>query len=458
MTTESDRQVLLIEDEPEVREAARLTLELAGMAVESFERAEDALEWLGEDYPGIVLSDIKMPGMDGLELLQQVRRRDPELPVILVTGHGDIGMAVEAVKSGAYDFIEKPVAPDHLLEEVKRALQTRALILENRSLKQQLSGRSRMESRILGDSPAMVQLRALITNIADADVDVLLFGETGTGKELIARTLHDFSHRRDGKFVALNCGALPESVIESELFGHEAGAFTGAHKRRIGKVEYAHGGTLFLDELESMPMHLQIKMLRVLQERCLERLGGNESIPVDVRVVAATKRDLLEASAAGEFREDLYYRLNVATIAIPPLRERLDDVPLLFRCFLEPAAQRFNRPVPSLNGDQVSALMASNWPGNVRELQHEAERFVLGISTRLASRGSGLATSNEGGTLASLPEQLAAYEKRLLCEALTRSEGRITDAAEQLGIPRKKMYLRMQRHGIEKARFAVDGD
>jgi len=459
MTAATGGHILLIEDERDVREAACLTMELAGMTVQAFDRAEPALAELTPDYPGIVLSDIKMPGMDGMALLSRVQRLDAELPVILISGHADIAMAVEAVRGGAYDFIEKPADPERLIEEVRRAQRTRALVLENRRLKSALAGRQGLEASVVGDSAVMIRLRELITTLAEADVDVLINGETGTGKELVARSLHEVSPRREGHFVALNCGALPESVIESELFGHEIGAFTGASKKRIGKLEYASGGTLFLDELESMPLTLQIKLLRVLQERSLERLGGNASIAIDVRVVAASKRDLAEASRLGEFREDLYYRLNVATLDLPSLRERRDDIGLLFGHFLKPAAERFRRPVPVLGAHHLEALMAHDWPGNVRELQHEAERFVLGISTRLTgTQGVGDRHDEGAADGGSLPERLARFERELLCQALSASQGRVTDAADRLGIPRKKLYLRMQRHGIDKMRFSGADD
>ncbi len=449
MTAKSCNQVLLIEDESEVREAARLTLELEGFCVEDYASADEALQDIEKNYPGIILSDVRMPGIDGLELLDRLQKLDADLPVLLVTGHGDIKMALQAVRAGAYDFIEKPVAPDHLLEVVKRALQTRQLVLENRKLKHELANLEGFENKIIGNSEAIARLRDMITNIAKTGVDILLHGETGTGKELVANTLHNCS-RRSGKFVALNCGALPESVIESELFGHEAGAFTGASKRRTGKIEYANGGTLFLDELESMPMHLQVKMLRVLQERKLERLGGNESITIDVRVVAATKRDLLEAARQGEFREDLYYRLNVASINIPPLRERLEDVPLLFRCFASQSARRLEREEPAPEQSYYQQLLNHNWPGNVRELQNEAERYVLGISTLM----NNLEIPSEASNL-TLPEQLEAFEKHLLTEALKANQGRVSETAQQLAIPRKKLYLRLQKFNIEKENYLV---
>jgi len=442
--------VILIEDEEDVREAARLTLELEGYSVHTYSSADKALPHISEVLTGIVVSDVRMPGTDGLELLQKIISIDSELPVILVTGHGDIEMALQAVRHGAWDFIEKPVPPDRLIDEVSRAIKSRQLELENRALRQQLDDKQQLDNQIIGSCPAMVALRNQVRNIADADVDILIHGETGTGKELLASSLHQFSKRADKEFVALNCGALPESVIESELFGHEAGAFTGANKRRIGKIEFAQGGTLFLDELESMPMHLQIRMLRVLQERKLERLGGNTSIPVDIRVIAATKCDLLEAASRGEFREDLYYRLNVATLHIPPLRERADDIPLLFRAFVLASATKFGRQEPELNPQHFDLLQQQEWRGNVRELQHEAERLVLGISTLFSQFTPAAAFCQEQSTL---PEQLASYERKLLSEALQKSGGKVQEAAELLGIPRKKLYLRMQKFDLHKEQF-----
>ena len=443
--------IILVEDEIDVREAAQLTLELEGFEVLAFANGVAALEVINSSFTGIVVTDVKMPGIDGIELLQKITAIDGELPVIVVTGHGDIGMAVQAVRIGAYDFIEKPVSPQHLIAEVARALQTRALVMENRALKRQLHQQNDIDNQLIGNSDAIVRLKSSIKNLADADVDILIHGETGSGKELVASCLHKFSKRSAAEFVALNCGAMPESVIESELFGHEVGAFTGANKKRIGKIEYANGGTLFLDELESMPLQLQIKLLRVLQERKLERLGGNQSIPVDIRVVAATKTDLLEASNRGDFREDLYYRLNVASLKIPPLRKRSTDIPLLFRTFVLQAAQRFSRVEPQLGAEQLQLLTQQQWRGNVRELQHEADRYVLGISELLEN-------SDDTGTAApvaldNLPDQLASYEKQLLSNALQQSCGRIQEAADLLGIPRKKLYLRMMKLDIDKESF-----
>ncbi|MEM6406551.1 MAG: sigma-54 dependent transcriptional regulator, partial [Pseudomonadota bacterium] len=315
--------VFFIDDEPAVRQANVQTLQLDGYTVHDFAGAAAALTRLSCDWPGVVISDIRMPQMDGLALLARIRQIDLELPVILITGHGDVAMAVQAMRDGAYDFIEKPFAPERLLETVRRALDSRTLTLENRRLKTELAMQSAPGPRLVGNTAAMQQLRTTINQVADTDADVLVVGETGTGKEMVARALHEHSRRAAHHFVAVNCGAMPDHLLESELFGHESGAFTDAKKRRIGRFEHANQGTLLLDEIESMPLAAQVHLLRVLQERAVERLGSNTSVPLDLRVVAAAKVDLAEASRQGSFREDLYYRLNVVTLRIPPLRERL---------------------------------------------------------------------------------------------------------------------------------------
>ncbi|MCP1366865.1 sigma-54 dependent transcriptional regulator, partial [Halomonas sp. BBD48] len=326
--------VLIVDDEEHLRITASQTLELAGYRPEALSSAEAALDALSPDYPGVLITDIRMPGMDGMALLREVHRRDPDLPVILITGHGDISTAVEAMREGAWDFLEKPFAGEQLADVVRRATEKRQLSLENRHLKAELDAqRAAPGPRIVGRTSAIQHLSAMLQRISQVDADVLLFGETGVGKDLVARSLHERSPRSGRPFVAINCGAVPESIIESELFGHEKGAFTGAVERRIGKFEHANGGSVFLDEIESMPLALQVKLLRVLQERSVERLGANEPIPLDIRIIAATKTDLKAAAEHGTFREDLYYRLNVVTLPIPPLRERREDIPLLFQHF-----------------------------------------------------------------------------------------------------------------------------
>ncbi|KAA0578389.1 sigma-54-dependent Fis family transcriptional regulator [Azospirillum sp. B21] len=446
--------VLLIDDDPEVLDSSRQTLELEGFSVQAVTDPAAALVRLGSSWPGVVVTDVRMPGMDGFALLELVRAADAEVPVVLVTGHGDIAMAMRAVREGAYDFIEKPAEPDHLVEVVRRALDHRGLVLENRRLRAQLA-EGGAEGRIIGRSPAVERLRATVANLADAEVDVLLFGETGTGKELVARSLHEGGRRRAGNFVALNCGAMPDSIIESELFGHEPGAFTGAQGRRIGKLEHAAAGTLFLDEIESMPMHLQVKLLRVLQERVIERIGANRTIPLDLRVVAATKVDLLRLAAEGKFREDLYYRLNVVTVPLPPLRERREDVALLFRHFLDAAAARSRRTVPPLDPAMLARLAAHGWPGNVRELRNVAERVALGLGDGLAPVGASVPMAGTA-EIEPLADQLDRVEKQLIEDALARCGGRVGETAERLGITRKTLYLKMRHHGLNRDDFTEE--
>ncbi|NEV62112.1 sigma-54-dependent transcriptional regulator [Thiorhodococcus minor] len=445
----SSPNVIFVDDEQHIRAANRQTLELAGLQAQVFERAERALPLLSREWPGVLITDIRLPGMDGLELLERAHAVDPDLPVILITGHGDISTAVNAMRAGAYDFIEKPYPADRLIETVQRALDKRALVMENRNLRVELMANTALGPRIIGHSPEMRQLRATIAQISDTGADVLVLGETGTGKELIARSLHEHSRRRDRNFVAVNCGAVPESMIESELFGHEAGAFTGAKGRRIGKFEHAHGGTLFLDEIESMPASAQVQLLRVLQERTIERLGSNKLIPLDFRVVAATKVDLREAATAGSFREDLYYRLNVVTLHIPPLRERRDDIPLLFHHFLLVAQDRFQRDAPFPAQSEITALLGYDWPGNVRELRNLTERYVL-LGEQYGWSLERLHEGTQAGQPRTLPEQVECFEKSLIVQALAASRGSIKETMTMLGIPRKTLYDKMQKHGLSK--------
>src|SRR5690606_22165968 len=446
-------QVLLIDDDAHLRQALSQTLDLAGLKVLSLGDAQGLAARIPTGWPGVVVSDIRMPGIDGLQLLQQLRERDAELPVLLITGHGDVPLAVQAMRAAAYDFLEKPFPNDDLLDSVRRALELRRLVLDNRSLRLALNDRQQLSSRLVGQSPAMQRLREQIGALAGITTDVLILGETGAGKEVVARALHDLSSRRDGPFVAINAGALAESVVESELFGHEAGAFTGAQKRRIGKFEFANGGTLFLDEIESMSMDVQVKLLRMLQERVVERLGGNQSIRLDIRVIAATKEDLRLASDQGRFRADLYYRLNVAPLRIPPLRERSEDVLLLFQHFSETAATRHGMSIRELRPEQRGQLLQHSWPGNIRELQNTAERFALGLPLGLET------TDEESGATAeasarSLNEQVEAFERSLIAAELARGHTSLRSVAEALGLPRKTLHDKLRKHGLS---FAESG-
>jgi two-component system C4-dicarboxylate transport response regulator DctD len=440
--------VIVVDDEAPIREAVQQWLSLSGFDVQLFSRAEDCLARLPEHFSGVVLSDVRMPGMSGLELLEQLHKRDPDLPVILLTGHGDVPMAVDAMRDGAYDFLEKPFTPETLLGSLRRALEKRALVLENRRLHEQADTRSRLDATLLGLSPTMQTLRRQVQDLAQLPVNVLIRGETGSGKEMVARCLHDFGPRAKKPFVAVNCAAIPEQLFEAELFGHESGAFTGAQGKRIGKLEFADGGTLFLDEIESMPLAQQVKLLRVIQDRRLERLGSNQSIDVDLRIIAATKPDLLEEAKAGRFREDLAYRLNIAELRLPPLRERREDIPLLFGHFSRQAAERMGRSAPIVSGGQLSHLLSHDWPGNVRELANAAERQVLGLDK------PGSVDMPEGQSLAAQQE---AFEAHCLRSALSRHRGDIKAVLHELQLPRRTLNEKMQRHGLIREKFLPDG-
>jgi len=449
---EARNKVIFIDDEMHIRQANKQTLELADLDVVCYECAENALSSLSMEWPGVVICDIKLPRMDGMEFLLQAQKIDRGLPIILITGHGDISTAVQAMRDGAYDFIEKPYSAERLVKTVQRALEKRALMLENRSLRQELIAHSAPGPRIIGKTPAMAHLRATIARMADTGADILVVGETGTGKELVARSLHEHSQRRIKNFVAINCGAVPENIIESELFGHEAGAFTDAKKARIGKFEHANGGTLLLDEIESMPLRTQVLLLRVLQERSLERVGSNKLIPLDIRVVAASKIDLLQASEAGRFREDLYYRLNVVCLKIPPLRARLEDIPLLFHHFLLVAGHRYQQEVPLPSASQMNSLMSYPWPGNVRELRNLAERYVL-LGSQCGWSLDHLLSGAEKGQNNSLSHQVDCFERGIIEQALLASGGSIKDVMDVLEIPRKTLYDKMRKYSLDKSDY-----
>ncbi len=440
--------VLLVDDDAEVRHAYGQTLELDGLAVSPAGSPAAALAQLSRAFEGAVVSDVRMPGMDGFAFLEAVRRLDPDIPVILVTGHGDVPMALRALRAGAWDFVEKPADPVLLVETVRRALEQRRLVLENRALREQVSRDDDLADdvwakRLIGRSEPMQRLRRTFAVLADTRTDVLIFGETGTGKEMAARALHDFGRRRAGRFVAVNCAAIPENMIESELFGHEAGAFTGARERRIGKIEHAHKGTLFLDEIESMPLAAQTRLLRALQERSIERLGSNVEIQVDIRVLAATKVDLLALSGHGKFREDLLYRLNTVTVRLPPLRDRREDIPALFRHFLTVLAERDGVSAASPDAGTLAGLMGRPWPGNVRELRNAAERHLLGLEDAEEAVPPPVAAP-------SLEAMVDIAERQAIAQVLARHGGRVGQCAKALGISRKTLYLKMRKHGLER--------
>ncbi len=436
-------KVLLIEDDPDVRLGCEQALQLEGISTQGAGSVEEAQRHLCVDFPGIIVSDIRLPRMDGITFQRELTRVDAELPVVLITGHGDISMAVQAMKDGVYDFIQKPFPPEQLVEVVRRALEKRRLVLEVRELRRRLEGRDHIEARLIGQSSGMARVRELIAGLANSAADVLIQGETGSGKELVARCLHEASPRYKGNYVAINCGGLPDTLFEREIFGHEAGAYTGAAKRRIGRIEHASGGTLFLDEIESMPLPMQIKLLRVLQERTLERLGSNTTIPIDCRVIAATKVDLRLLAEQGLFRTDLYYRISVATVTLPPLRERREDIPLLFQHFLLQAAARHDRPVPVIDTVRTHQLLGYHWPGNVRELRNVADRCVLGIECGAPPFGEEISDQP-----LPLHETVEAFERALIADALQRNQGSLARSAEDLCIPKTTLHDKIRKHGL----------
>lgn len=434
--------VALVEDDADFRQALAERLTLEGYDVRIFAAAEPAIKAVTADFPGVVITDLRMPGVDGRQLLDRLQIVDAALPIIMITGHGDVADAVAAMQNGAYDFVAKPFAFERLRESLNRALEKRGLVLENRRLLAMASD-SGHELPLSGPSRAITALRATIAQITDARMDVLIEGETGTGKEAVARALHNGGRRRLAPFVAVNCGALPDGLIESELFGHELGAFAGALRRRVGHVERAHNGSLFLDEVESMPLAVQVKMLRVLEEREVHPIGANEPRALDLRVLASSKIDLGAAARSGAFREDLFYRLNVVRLRIPPLRERREDIPLLFAHFLRRAADRHGIEPPDVSDSVRRLLVEADWPGNIRELAHFAERVALSLDDTTRPADEGL----------SLPERMSRFEAELLRDALHTHRGDIAAVLETLQVPRKTLYDKLQRHGLRPSAF-----
>lgn len=462
--SESERaaRILVVDDDEQVTRALAQWLDLSGFSTSVARSADEAEAVLaGGDTFDAVISDVRMPGRDGLDLLRALRRGHRDLPVVMLSGHADIPMAVEALKAGAFDFLTKPADPERVVAVLRNAATQARLTRRVNTLEARLSEPDRLESRLIGHSPAMAALRARVAAIAMLPIDVIVVGETGAGKEVVAEALHAFGQRPEGRFVAVNCAAVPEEIFESELFGHEAGAFTGARQARVGKMEHASGGMIFLDEIESMPISAQGKILRVLQERCIERLGSNKKIPVDIRIVAATKVDLREASVAGRFRPDLYYRLAGVEIQIPALREHPEDIPFLFTVFASRMAERAGRVAPTLGHEETEALLAHYWPGNVRELRTAAERFALGLGLSLKLDPGTVRSGEAGGTSfvsasesaippdEGLPDRVAVFEAGLIRDALAAT-GSVAAAAERLGIPRRTLNEKMQRYAIRR--------
>ena len=443
-------RVLVVEDEDKLRRVLELQLHSAGFEVEQAATAEEALRVA--DRADLIITDVRLPGMSGLELLAAVHRQNSHVPVIVTTAFGSIETAVEAMKAGAVDFVLKPFSLDHLMTVVNKALEIRALRDENKTLREQLRAKYEFEN-IVGRSAAMQEVFATITRVAPTRATVLLAGESGVGKDLIARAIHHHSPRRERPFVKINCTALPENLMESELFGYEKGAFTGAVTSKPGRFESADTGTVFLDEIGDVPPNIQVKLLRVLQERELERLGSNKTRHIDVRVIAATNADLRVALENGSFREDLYYRLNVVPMNIAPLRERREDIPYLAEHFTAKMARELGRQC-TISPGALTKLLGYEWPGNVRELENVIERsIVLSGKDTLDATDIKLDNMRAGGgsTHHFLPEgmSLEAYEQAIIREALQRADGNKSQAARLLGLTRNALRYRLSQMGLE---------
>jgi DNA-binding NtrC family response regulator len=462
----ADPPILLVEDKDSLRTMLRLALEAHGHTVVEARDQPEAAKALQTTHPALVLSDLRLPVGDGFGVLRTAKEIDPELPVMVMTAFGSIQDAVAAMKEGALDFLAKPVDPDYLLLMVDRALQTRHLAAENLLLKEELAAR-RGAPQIVGEDPRLKQVSMALHRAAATDMTVLLEGESGTGKELFARTLHALSPRADGPFVAINCAAIPDTLLETELFGYEKGAFTGAAARKLGKFEIAHRGTLFLDEIGDLPLPLQAKILRALEEKRFERVGGTTPLQVDVRVVAATNRNLRAAVAARQYREDLYFRLSVFPITIPPLRERLDDIPRLAHYFIDRFCRDLNKKSLLLAPSAIEQMQSYRWPGNVRELQNCIERAVIltegeTIHARHLnlSAHAALAAAPEPldawsqidlkGSLADVSRRvLAEVERRKVEQTLKEAGGDRGRAADMLQISYKALVARLKEYGLD---------
>ena len=464
-TRMSDRRILVVDDEPDMVENCTRILRRAGYRVLSTTDSERALALVESEHPDVLLTDLKMPGLDGMELMRRAHDIDPTLPVIMITAFGSIESAVAAIKAGAFDYLPKNFSVEDLTVDVERALRQRALGIENRNLRAQLAAALGLEN-VIGRSAAMGQVFELVKKAARSEANILVLGESGTGKELIARAIHANSPRAAHAFIPVDCAALPENLLESELFGHEKGSFTGAVRSKSGLMELADGGTLFLDEIGELPTGLQSKLLRTLQERQIRRVGGTELVDVDVRVVSATNRDIRDAIVKGTFREELYYRINVIEIRLPPLRERVGDIPLLVHAFLRRYGQG---RIQACSADAMAVLEAYRWPGNVRELQNVMERACALADSDTIMPGDLPEPVQEGGISrrgdAGLPRDAApeatslplkeakeqwmgVLEASYLRQLLERHDGNISAAAKTAGIDRKTFHRLITKHGI----------
>ena len=453
--------VLIVEDHDRLREQLGQFYEQEGFKVTTAACGEEGIEKLSQEKFAIIVSDVKMPGIDGFQLARHVREKYPDTDVILITAFGNIKQAVEAMKLGASDYITKPFQPEAIRLVSEKLIERRRLLEEVRELRQRVHEENNLEN-ILSKSPKMLKVFELIRSLAETDSGVMITGETGTGKELVARAIHNLSRRKNRQFVAINCGAFPDTLLESELFGYEKGAFTGAVQSRGGKIELADGGTLFLDEIETMAAPMQVKLLRVLQEREVERLGGNRKVKIDMRVIAATNVDLSLCLARGTLREDFYYRINVIPIQLPPLRERLEDLPLLIDHILSRHPVAIEKKIRQVTPKVLDQMLAYHWPGNIRELENILERAIV------KSRGDSIDNvdlpappqrildlwyAGNGNREISLRQWLLNSEKDYLRSLLIKYKGSISATAKEAKVDNKTLYRKMRRHGLHKESF-----
>jgi two-component system response regulator HydG len=451
----TENSILVVDDDPAHRTMLRTLLTGWGYSISEADDGSTAIEKVHEQAFDLVLMDIRMISVSGLEALDEIKAFNPAIPVIIMTAYSSVETAVEALKSGAYDYLTKPLDFDELRLAMERAMDHRQLREENRLLRESL-GNHFDRQNIIGRSPAMVKLLETVAQVAPSEATVLITGESGTGKEMIAGAIHFNSPRKDGPFVKLNCAAITETLLESELFGHEKGAFTGAHKRKEGRFRQAHGGSIFLDEISEMSLAMQVKLLRVLQEREITRVGGEEVINVDVRLIAATNKDLLQEIEDGRFREDLFYRLNVVTLNMPPLRERREDVPLLAKHFLEMFSEKNRKTIKGFTPQAMDQLVRYDWPGNVRELMNAAERGVVLASSEYLDEKDLPIVLRDEATVGEAPlEQaipgdlpLEEVEKASILKTLELTGGNKSEAARRLGITRRTLHKKLKKYGV----------
>ena len=449
---QSKANILVIDDEETMRDSCRQTLSRDGNRIEVAESGSKGLSLLEAESFDLVILDLKMPGLSGMEVLKKIKQNDPETMVVVITGYATVESAVEAMRSGAYDFIPKPFTPDSLRVIVKRALDRRELALENVLLRDELKADFE-PGVIIGQSKAMKKVEELVQKVGPTDTTVLISGESGTGKELVARAIHRYSGRKDKPFVAVDCGSLVENLFESELFGHTKGSFTGATATKYGRFELANGGTLFFDEIGNISINIQTKLLRVLQEREITKVGSSQVIKVDVRIVAATNKDLQKAVKSGTFREDLFYRLSVVPITLPALCERRDDIPLLANYFLQKYNKKRKKNIRAISDRAMKALVEYDWPGNVRELENAIERAVVLAEDDVVSPSEllyyGLSVETAPKSDAGKIQRLVDVEKEHIAKTLKMLNGNRGKTAERLGIDRKTLRSKLKKYGIE---------